>query len=229
MYKIGELSQLSQVPISTLRYYDQIGVLVPARAWLGRAGLEVAGPERELFLRGSPSLTRSSSDRARRPEGIDMIASRMLEHPLAPLFTIQIRLHAVQELGATPLGRRRIVPVAGGEFAGERLRGTVLPHAGSDWLLERGDGSFQQDARLTLETDDGAVIAMSYRGVRHGSAEVAARLARGEPVAPTEYYLRTAPFFESASQRYSWLNRIVAVGVGRRVADGVVYDVFEVL
>ena len=151
-----------------------------------------------------------------------MIASR-------PLFVLQIRLHPVQEVGATPHGRRRIVPVAGGEFSGDRLRGTVLPHAGSDWLLERGDGAFQQDARISLETDDGAVIAMSYRGVRHATAEVAARMARGEPVEPTEYYLRTAPFFETAAARYDWINRIVAIGVGRRVPDGVSYDVFEVL
>jgi DNA-binding transcriptional MerR regulator len=31
MYKIGEFSRLSQVPIRTLRYYDQIGLLVPAQ------------------------------------------------------------------------------------------------------------------------------------------------------------------------------------------------------
>jgi hypothetical protein len=151
-----------------------------------------------------------------------MIASR-------PLFTLHIRLHPMQDLGATPHGRRRIVPVAGGEFAGDRLRGTVLPHAGNDWLLERGDGAFQQDARLTLETDDGALIAMSYRGVRHAAPDVAARMARGEHVEPTEYYLRTAPLFETAAERYHWLNRIVAIGVGRRVSDGVSYDVFEVL
>jgi hypothetical protein len=146
-----------------------------------------------------------------------------------PLFTLHIRLHPVQDIGATPHGRRRIVPVAGGEFTGDRLRGTVLAHAGSDWLLERADGAFQQDARITLETDDGALIAMSYRGVRHASTEVAARLARGEQVEPTEYYLRTAPFFETAADAYHWLNRIVAIGVGRRVPDGVTYDVFEVL
>jgi hypothetical protein len=29
MYRIGELARLSQVPIRTLRYYHQIGVLVP--------------------------------------------------------------------------------------------------------------------------------------------------------------------------------------------------------
>lgn len=121
------------------------------------------------------------------------------------------------------------MPVAGGEFAGDRLRGTVLAHAGSDWLLERSDGAFQQDARVTLETDDHALIAMSYRGVRHASADVAARMARGEQVDPTDYYLRTSPFFETASDRYGWLNRIVSIGVGERLPDGVSYQVFEIL
>jgi hypothetical protein len=151
-----------------------------------------------------------------------MIASRLL-------FTIRMRLHPLQDLGATPHGRRRIVPVAGGEFSGDRLRGAVLAHAGSDWLLERSDGTFQQDARVTLETDDHALIAMSYRGVRHASADVAARLTRGEQVDPADYYLRTAPFFETASDRYSWLNRIVSIGVGQRLPDGVSYRVFEIL
>jgi len=151
-----------------------------------------------------------------------MLASR-------PLFTIQIQLHPMQQIGTTPLGTRRVVPVSGGSFTGEQLRGTVLPHAGSDWLLERGDGSFQQDARFTLETDDGALILMSYRGVRHGSAEVAARLARGEDVPATEYYLRTAPFYETSAPRYAWLNTIVSVGVGRRIPGGVIYDVYEIL
>ena len=146
-----------------------------------------------------------------------------------PLFTIQMRLHPFQDLGATPFGQRRVVPVSGGDFEGTRLRGTVLPHAGADWLLQRGDGSFQQDVRLTLQTDDGALIGMTYRGVRHATPEVSARLARGEPVDPSEYYLRTAPFFETGAPRYAWLNHIVAVGVGRRLSDGVVYDVFEVL
>lgn len=151
-----------------------------------------------------------------------MLASR-------PLFTIRMQLHPMQQIGATPFGQRRIVPVSSGEFTGDRLRGTVLPLAGHDWLLERADGAFQQDARLTLETDDGALILMSYRGVRHASPDVAARLARGEDVPATEYYLRTAPFFETAAERYAWLNRIIAVGVGRRVPGGVTYDVFEIL
>jgi len=145
------------------------------------------------------------------------------------LFDIQMTLHPMQELGATPLGQRRIVPVSGGSFEGPRLRGVVLPHAGSDWLLQRADGTFQQDARVTLRTDDGVLIGMSYRGVRHASVEVSARLASGERVDPSEYYLRTAPFFETAGPRYAWLNAVVAIGVGERLADGVRYQVFEVL
>jgi Protein of unknown function (DUF3237) len=146
-----------------------------------------------------------------------------------PLFTIAMSLHPVHDLGATPLGSRRIVPVSGGSFEGARLRGVVLPHAGSDWLLQRADGSFQQDVRVTLQTDDEALIGMSYRGVRHASPEVSARLARGERVDPGEYYLRTAPFFETSAPRYAWLNDIVAIGIGERKPDGVVYQVFEVL
>jgi hypothetical protein len=151
-----------------------------------------------------------------------MLASRLL-------FTIRMQLQPIQQVGATPLGRRRIVPVAGGDFEGDRLRGIVLPHAGSDWLLERSDGSFQQDARITLETDDGALIGMSYRGVRHSTPEVGARLARGDDVPATDYYLRTAPFFETAAERYAWMNTIVAVGVGERLPGGVRYLVYEIL
>ena len=146
-----------------------------------------------------------------------------------PLFTLRVDLHPGQLLGPTPLGGRRIVPISGGEFAGDRLRGKVLPLAGADWLLERSDGSLQQDVRLTLQTDDDALVLMSYRGVRHASPEVSARMARGEDVPPTDYYLRTAPLFETADERYAWLNLIVAVAKGRRAGGAVIYDVFEIL
>jgi len=146
-----------------------------------------------------------------------------------PLFTLTIELHPIYDLGPTPAGRRRIVPVSGGKFEGERLRGDILPHAGSDLLVERADGAFQQDVRLALRTDDDALILMTYRGVRHSTPEVAARIARGESVAATDYYLRTVPFFETAASRYDWLNRIVAVAMGERVSGGARYEVFEIL
>jgi hypothetical protein len=70
---------------------------------------------------------------------------------------------------------------------------------------------------------------MTYRGVRHSSPEVAARIAAGETVQPGDYYLRTAPFFETGATAYDWLNRIVSVGVGERQQDGALYRVFEIL
>ena len=133
------------------------------------------------------------------------------------------------ELGATPAGTRRVFIVSGGTFAGDRLRGEVLAQGSSDLLLVRADGSSQQDVRLLLRTDDGAVVLMTYRGVRHASTEVNARIARGEAVASSEYYLRTVPFFETSAPTYDWLNRIVSVAVGERTTDGVTYDVFEIL
>lgn len=82
---------------------------------------------------------------------------------------------------------------------------------------------------MLLRTDDGALILMTYRGVRHASPDINARIARGESVAPSAYYLRTAPFFETSSPRYVWLNKIVSVGIGERRPEGVTYEVFEIL
>jgi len=145
------------------------------------------------------------------------------------LFTITMTLPPPLELGDTPAGQRRVFTVSDGQFAGDRLRGEVLPHGGSDLLLVRADGSAQQDVRLVLRTDDGALILMTYRGVRHASPEINDRIARGEQVAPSDYYLRTAPFFETSSSNYAWLNKIVSVAIGERLADGVRYEVFEIL
>lgn len=144
------------------------------------------------------------------------------------LFTMTIQLHPVEELGGTPAGNRRVFPISGGEFRGDRIRGTILPVGGADYLLSRPDGASQQDVRMLLRTDDGALVLMTYRGVRHAPAEVNARIARGEPVAASEYYLRTAPFFETSSEKYAWLNKIVAVGMGERRPNDVVYEIFEI-
>lgn len=147
----------------------------------------------------------------------------------AHLFTITIKLQPPVEMGDTPAGRRRIFTVTGGEFVGDKIRGTIEPTIGSDLLLVRADGSAQQDVRMLLKTADGELVLMTYRGVRHASAEVNARIARGEQVSGADYYLRTSPFFETSSAQYSWINKIVAVGVGERRADSVVYEVFEIL
>jgi hypothetical protein len=145
------------------------------------------------------------------------------------LFTIGMKLPPTLDLGDTPAGNRRVFTVSSVEFSGERLHGEVLPQASSDLLLLRADKSYQQDVRLILRTHDQALILMTYRGVRYASPEVDARIARGEQVAPSDYYLRTAPFFETSSPTCAWLNRIVSVAVGERQAGGVKYEIFEIL
>lgn len=152
----------------------------------------------------------------------------MNELQSSPLFDISITVDPPHDVGATPLGTRRIVPVTGGSFKGNRVSGTVLANAAADWILVRADGSVQLDVRLTLRTDDGALIYMSYRGIRHSSPEVAKRLASGEPVDPGEYYFRTAPVFETGSDKYEWMNNIICVAVGERLAGEVKYRVFEI-
>ena len=144
------------------------------------------------------------------------------------LFALSLKISEMQNLGGTPLGDRRVVVLEGGTFEGSRLRGAVLK-GGTDWILGRTDGALQLDVRLTLKTDDGELIGMTYRGVRHGPAEVIERLNRGDTVDASEYYFRTAPFFETSSAKYGWLNRVVAIATGHRPPAGLLYEVFEVL
>jgi hypothetical protein len=146
-----------------------------------------------------------------------------------PLFELTLDVPSITELGETPAGQRRIAVVRGGRFEGERLRGRVEPAPGGDWLLLRRDGVLVLDVRILLRTDDDALIYMAYRGLRHGPADVMAQLARGEAVDPARYYFRITPVFETAAPGYDWLNRIVAVGTGRREPTGPVYAVDEVL
>lgn len=143
------------------------------------------------------------------------------------LFTITVTVAQLHDFGDTPFGLRHVDLLGSGTFEGPKLCGTVLP-GGIDQKLIRADGAMTPNVRLVLKTDDEALIYMHYTGVRHGSAEVMQRIAGGESVDPSEYYLRNAPFFETAAPKYDWLNRIVSVGVGRRMPDHAAYDVFEI-
>ncbi len=117
-----------------------------------------------------------------------------------------------QTIGATPEGNRVTFPVIGGTFEGERLRGKVLP-GGDDWTLKRPDGTFELDLRVTLETDDGALIHMTFSGIRNDALP----------------YFRTFPRFETASPKYAFLNRLLAVGNGEIRADGPAHVIEEIV
>src|SRR5262245_43676201 len=132
-----------------------------------------------------------------------------------PLMTLRLNTAPIQDIGATPHGKRVTYPITGGSFEGERLRGNVLP-GGDDWTVKRSDGVLELDLRVTLETDDGALIHMTFEGIRDD----------GAPVAP---YFRTVPRFETAEPKYSFLNRLLAVGIGEIHADGPVHVIEELL
>src|SRR5262245_12033855 len=142
--------------------------------------------------------------------------------------TLQVAVGAVQKIGPVPHGTRVTAPIASGHFEGPRLRGKVLP-GGGDWTLLRGDGVLELDLRVTLETDDGALIHMASFGLRRGRPGGVAGLARGESVHPASYDFRTTPRFETGHPKYAFLNRLVAVSSGDRRPEGPIYTIEEIL
>jgi hypothetical protein len=157
-----------------------------------------------------------------------LLPREMAELRMRPLFIFELAVAKPSVIGKTPWCERRVGEITGGRFEGERLRGKLLP-GGSDWQTVRTDGAWTLDVRVVMETDDGHLIGMTYRGLRHGPREVMEKIARGEVVSPSEYYLRAMGFFETASERYGWLNNVIAIATGHRLPTGPIYQVFEVL
>lgn len=145
-----------------------------------------------------------------------------------PLFTIHAELADILQFGKTPVGERRVINILGGRVEGPRLTGQILP-GGADWQVIRPDGAADIQARYTIKSDSGGLVLVSSEGLRHGPAEVLARLARGEPVDPSLYYFRTLMRFETADPALDWMNRILAIAHGARLPNAVALDVFEVL
>lgn len=146
---------------------------------------------------------------------------------LQPCFELRVQVGPAQEIGEFGGGRRRVIPILGGEVAGPRLNGVVLP-GGADWQTLRPDGVTLLQARYTLRADDGAVIGVVNTGVRTASPEVAQRLASGEPVDPSLYYFRASPVFEVGPGPHAWLAAGLFVCAGERLPDSVRLSVYEV-
>ena len=125
-------------------------------------------------------------------------------------FLLELSLDVADQLDA---GHTRIAPVTGGTFGGPRLKGTVR-NGGADWITQVA-GHSSLDVRITLDTDDGEIIYMTYKGV----------VARND----TGLYWRVTPVFNTASEKYDWLNHIVCVGKNKQIPDKVAYDIFEIL
>ncbi|MBA1204463.1 DUF3237 domain-containing protein [Pseudomonas capeferrum] len=147
---------------------------------------------------------------------------------LEPLARFSVDLVApIWELGATSgQGKRRIIPITGGHFEGDRLKGTIL-NSGADWQVVTPEGVAIIDTRYLLQTDDGALIYLRTEGYRFGPPEVMKKVAAGEAVDPSQYQFRITLRFETSAPQYAWLNRTVGVGSAMRLGNAVVYDAFE--
>ncbi len=126
------------------------------------------------------------------------------------LFSLEITadLGAAYPVYGGPAGRRIIAGITGGTFNGPRLKGTVAPATGADWVTVRPDKTLRIDVRLVLVTDDDVAIYMYYGGIlKDGQA-------------------RTAPYFEVGDERYAWLNNVQAIGIGTVGPTGPAYEIY---
>jgi hypothetical protein len=146
---------------------------------------------------------------------------------LVYVFEVRAEVAAPIDVGRTPRGMRRVVPIVGGTFEGAELKGRILP-GGADWQLIQEDGLTRLDSRYALETEAGDVIAVRNRGLRHASREVMVRLLAGESVDPSLVYFTTTPTFETAAPRLEWLTRSIFIGIGQRQPSSVLIQFWKI-
>jgi hypothetical protein len=144
-------------------------------------------------------------------------------------FTVRASVAPPVVVGEGPHGLRRFVPITGGVVSGPLLTAEVIPGSG-DWQVVRADGVLSAEARYTLKTREGVLIACNNHGIRHARPDIMARLMRGEPVPADAYYFRTSAQFEAPmGSGYEWMNQALFSGRGEREPDTVIIHFFRVL
>ncbi len=157
-----------------------------------------------------------------------MMSARLPDPRLTKIFRLEASLGEALDGANVTQGRRRIVPLTGGKFTGPQLNGSLLPGASADWQIILPDGTALGDIRYTLRSDHDELLYVRSQGVRHGSAEVLARLGRGEDVDASEYIFRTTTQIETAAPGLDWMNKSVFISVAGRQPGGVIYEVYLV-
>jgi hypothetical protein len=144
------------------------------------------------------------------------------------VFSLAILVGAPIVAGDIGYGIRRIIPILGGEVRGQGIKGTIFP-VGADFQTIRSNGLTELEAKYGFEMDDGAIVYIENIGIRFGPKELLDSIAKGEIVDPALIYFRSAPRFETGSEKYRWLMENLFVGVGARHPDRVEIDVHQVL
>ena len=152
----------------------------------------------------------------------------MLPQPtLRHVADLTIKLDTIVEMGQGQGGTRRIIPIIGGQVSGPAFSGEIM-NVGADWQTIFASGLAELDTRYAFRTDDGAVIEIRNFGYRHGPANVMQKVAAGEDVDPSQYYMRTHARLETGHPYYQWVNNTLFVGVGGRLKSSVMLSLYAV-
>ena len=152
----------------------------------------------------------------------------MLPQPtLRHVANLTIKLDTIVEMGKGQGGTRRIIPIIGGQVSGPAFSGEII-NVGADWQTIFASGLAELDTRYAFRTDDGAVIEIRNFGYRHGPTDVMQKVAAGEDVDPSQYYMRTHARLETGHPDYQWVNNTLFVGVGGRLESSVMLSLYAV-
>jgi hypothetical protein len=152
----------------------------------------------------------------------------MIDYKLEHICSYTASLAPTPEvIGPVPEGIKANFYVTGGEVTGPKIRGKVRP-VGGDWLTVRKDGVAVLDVRAAIETQDGALILVTYPGIIDLGEDGYDKFLRGD--LPLNARIRTSPRFFTSHPDYLWLNRLHCLGVGEPdlANHNVSYDVYAV-
>lgn len=118
---------------------------------------------------------------------------------LKPLGEMDVQLGERMDVGDGPKGHRVVIDVLSVKLTGDKINAELAANDGADWLTVSDNGTLGAlDVRLTLKTNDGALIYVEYCGRMDIASGVIA----------------VAPTFQTGAPQYSWINRIQAVAAG---------------
>jgi len=142
---------------------------------------------------------------------------------------LAVTISAPIEVGLTPAGLRRMIPITGGTVTGPKINGKVLAGGADFQLILEGGTQAHLDARYVMELDDGTRVFVQNTALRVASLENSQRIMNGQPVNPDEVYFRCQPKLEATAAHWAWLSESQFIGMGRRAPDGVFLSFYRVL
>ena len=142
---------------------------------------------------------------------------------------LAVTISAPIEVGLTPAGLRRMIPITGGTVTGPRLNGKVMAGGADFQLILNGGTQAHLDARYVMELDDGSRVFVQNTALRVASLENSQRIMHGQPVHPSAVYFRCQPKMEATAPQWAWLSESQFIGTGRRAPDGVFLSFYRVL